>query len=117
MDIERWSPFKNEKLIEAVRLFPCLWQVNTKSYKDAVAKANENSHVAGVGQKFALSRTSFALSAFCSVETKQKEAVFPRIFHRWSHSSSLFFFFTVTTKIIITQAGLHKCTEVRWQVK
>ena len=39
------SVLKNEKLIEAVRLFPCLWQVNNKSYKDVVAKANENSHV------------------------------------------------------------------------
>ena len=37
------SVLKNEKLIEAVCLFPCLWQVNTKSYKDVVAKANENS--------------------------------------------------------------------------
>ena len=44
------SVLKKEKLIEVVRLFPCIWQVNTKSYKDAVAKANENSHVAGVGQ-------------------------------------------------------------------
>ena len=83
------SILKNEKLIKVVRLFPCLWQVNTKSYKDAVANANENSHVAGVGQKLALSRSSFASFAFCSVETKQKEAVFPRILHRWSHSSSL----------------------------
>ena len=90
------SVLKNEKLIEAVHLFPCLWQVNTKSYKDAVAKAKENSHVAGVGQKFAFSRTSFASSTFCSVETKQKEAVFPRILHRWSHLSSLplVYFFT-----------------------
>ena len=87
MNVENWSPFlKNEKLIEAVRLFPCLWQVNTKSYKDAVAKATENSQVAGVGQKLALSRISFASSAFCSVETKQKEAVFPRILHSWCHS-------------------------------
>ena len=48
------SILKNEKLIEVVRLFPCLWQVNNKSYKDVVAKANKNSHVAGVGQKLAL---------------------------------------------------------------
>ena len=75
------SVIKNDKLIEAVRLFPCLWQVNTKSYKDAVAKANKNSHVASVRQKLALFRTSFASFAFCSVETKQKEAVFPRILH------------------------------------
>ena len=47
------SVLKDEKLIEAVHLFPCLGQVNTKSYKDAVAKANQNSHVAGVGQKLA----------------------------------------------------------------
>ena len=40
MKVEMESVLKNEKLIEAVRLFPCLWQVNTKSYKDAVAKAN-----------------------------------------------------------------------------
>ena len=44
------SVLKKEKLIEVVHLFPCLWQVNTKSYKDAVTKANENSHIAGVGQ-------------------------------------------------------------------
>ena len=97
------SVLKNAKLLEAVRLFPCLWQVNTKSYKDAVAKANENSHVAGVGQKFALSSTSFASSTFCSVETKQKEAVFPHILHHWSHSSSLtlFYFFTNYARALI----------------
>ena len=70
------SVLKNEKVIEAVRLFPYLWQVNTKSYKDAVAKANKNSQVAGFGQTLALSRTFFSSSAFCFVETKQKKHCF-----------------------------------------
>ena len=30
----------DEKLIEAVRAFPCLWQVSSKSYKDVKAKEN-----------------------------------------------------------------------------
>ena len=29
-----------EKLIESVRGFPCLWQVSAKSYKDIKAKEN-----------------------------------------------------------------------------
>ena len=30
----------DEKLVEAVRGFPCLWQVRTKTYKDLTAKEN-----------------------------------------------------------------------------
>ena len=30
----------DEKLIEAVREFPCLWLVSSKFYKEAVAKDN-----------------------------------------------------------------------------
>ena len=29
-----------EKLIEAVRIYPCIWHVNSKSYKDIIAKEN-----------------------------------------------------------------------------
>ena len=30
----------DEKLIELVRTFPCLWQVSTAAYKDIKAKEN-----------------------------------------------------------------------------
>ena len=30
----------DEKLIEAVREFTCIWQVNSKAYKDKVAREN-----------------------------------------------------------------------------
>ena len=30
----------DEKLIEAVRLYPCLWQVSSRSYNDVIAKTN-----------------------------------------------------------------------------
>ena len=30
----------DEKLVEAVHSFPCLWQVSSKSYKDLRAKEN-----------------------------------------------------------------------------
>ena len=30
----------DEKIIEAVRSFPCLWQVTNKSYKDSKAREN-----------------------------------------------------------------------------
>ena len=33
MDVE-------ERLIEAVREFPCLWRVNCRAFKDAIAKEN-----------------------------------------------------------------------------
>ena len=35
-----------EKLIEAVRCFPSLWKVSSKSYKDAKAKENAWKEVA-----------------------------------------------------------------------
>ena len=36
----------DEKLVEAVRTFPCLWQVSTKSYKNARARENSWKQVA-----------------------------------------------------------------------
>ena len=36
----------DEKLVEAVRSFPCLWQVRTKAYKDLTAKENSWKQVA-----------------------------------------------------------------------
>ena len=36
----------DEKLIEAVREYPCLWQVTSKSYKDVKAKENSWKAVA-----------------------------------------------------------------------
>lgn len=36
----------DEKLIESIRDFPCLWQVNSRSYKDAIAKDNAWKQVA-----------------------------------------------------------------------
>lgn len=36
----------DEKLVEAVRDFPCLWQVSSQSYKDLRAKENALKEVA-----------------------------------------------------------------------
>lgn len=36
----------DEKLIEAIRSFPCLWQVSSKGYKDARARENAWREVA-----------------------------------------------------------------------
>ena len=36
----------DEKLIKAVHYFPCLWQVSSKSYKDARARENAWKEVA-----------------------------------------------------------------------
>ena len=36
----------DKKLIEAVHYFPCLWQVSSKSYKDARARENAWKEVA-----------------------------------------------------------------------
>ena len=38
-NIDSWS-MDDEKLIEAVRTFPCLWRVSSKAYKDKRAKEN-----------------------------------------------------------------------------
>ena len=38
----------NEKLVEAVRSFPSLWQVSAKSYKDLRAKENAWKEVASM---------------------------------------------------------------------
>ena len=38
---------EDEKHVEAVRGFPCLWQVNSKCYRDAQAKENAWKHVTG----------------------------------------------------------------------
>ena len=38
----------DEKLVEAVRSFPSLWQVSTKSYKDLRAKENTWKEVANM---------------------------------------------------------------------
>ena len=38
----------DEKLVEAVHTFPCLWQVSAKSYKDARARENAWKQVASL---------------------------------------------------------------------
>ena len=40
----------DEKPIEAVREYPCLWLVNSKTYNDAVAKGNAWKEVASQGK-------------------------------------------------------------------
>ena len=40
---------EDEKLIEAVREFPCLWRVSSRAYKDVRAKENTWKEVAKVG--------------------------------------------------------------------
>ena len=42
----------DEKLIEAIRGFPCLWQVSIKAYKDARAKENAWKEVAAQVSKY-----------------------------------------------------------------
>ena len=37
-----------EKLIESVRTFPCLWEVSNRSYKDLKARENAWKEVASV---------------------------------------------------------------------
>ena len=37
---------EEEKLIEAVRALPCVWQVNSKSYRDQTARENTWKQVA-----------------------------------------------------------------------
>ena len=41
------SVMEEEKLVDAVRSFPCLWQVSCRSYKDIRAKENAWKQVAG----------------------------------------------------------------------
>ena len=43
---ESWDVMDEEKLIEAVRSCPCLWQVTSKGYKDIIAKENAWKEVA-----------------------------------------------------------------------
>ena len=43
---------EDKKLIEAVRSFPCLWNVNSRAYKDARAKENAWREVAKVSMLF-----------------------------------------------------------------
>ena len=72
----------HDPLIEAVRLFPCLWQVNNKSYNDVVAKANENFHVAGVGQNWPCPEPPLPHPPFVPSEQSKRSSVS-------SYSSSL----------------------------
>ena len=41
-----------EKLIEAVRVLPCLWEVNSKSYRDQRARENAWKEVAETVREF-----------------------------------------------------------------
>ena len=36
----------DEKLVDAVRYYPCIWQVNSRMYKDITAKENAWKEVA-----------------------------------------------------------------------
>ena len=47
-----------EVLIEAVRCFPCLWQVSCRKYKDLRAKENAWKEVAGKVSLYAIVRCS-----------------------------------------------------------
>ena len=49
--IFRWRldciiPMDEEKLIEAIRCYLCLWQVSSKSYRDLIVKENARKEVA-----------------------------------------------------------------------
>ena len=49
----------DEKLIEAVRCFPCLWQVNSRLYRDVVAKGNALKEIANQVSACALTGGKF----------------------------------------------------------
>ena len=44
--LSRASEMDEEKLIEAIRSLPCLWQVSSKSYRDQRARENAWKEVA-----------------------------------------------------------------------
>ena len=52
-----------EKLVEAVRCYPCLWQVSSREYKDARAKENAWKEVASQVYTKPLRRTYYYLHA------------------------------------------------------
>ena len=47
MDVE-------EKIIDAVHEFPCIWEVSSKAYKDAIAKGNAWKEVSNKHMTFFL---------------------------------------------------------------
>ena len=53
-----------EKLIEAVRCFPCLWQVSSKSHKDARTRKNTCKKDASQITKETVNRNSILLSCY-----------------------------------------------------
>ena len=91
MNVERWSPFlKTKKLIEEVRLFSLPLAGEYQIVLRCGGKSKRKLPRCWRWAKIGLVQNPLASFAFCSVETKQKEAVFPRILHRWSHAKILF---------------------------
>ena len=54
----------DNKLIEAVRYFPCLWQVSSKSYKDVRTRENAWKEVASQITKEIVDRNNILLSCY-----------------------------------------------------
>ena len=54
----------DEKLIEDVCCFPCLWQVSSKSYKDARARENAWKEVASLVTEQTANRNNILLSCY-----------------------------------------------------
>ena len=44
--VARMESMEDEKVVEAVRDFECLWRIGTKSYRDIIAKENAWKEVA-----------------------------------------------------------------------
>ena len=53
---------REEKLVEAIREYTCLWKVNAKEYKDAIAKENAWKEVARKVSKILPKQTREELS-------------------------------------------------------
>ena len=75
---------EDEKLIEAVREFPCLWRVSSRAYKDARAKENAWKEVAKVG-------------------TLGKKRL-----HGWNNHHEKMKFFTFSFKMVVFQGRIAK---------
>ena len=59
----------DEKLVEAVPCFLCLWQVSSKSYKDASARENAWKEVASQVTEQTANRNNTLLSCFFEYRT------------------------------------------------
>ena len=78
----------DKKFIEAVRCFPCLWQVSSKSYKDVRTRENTWKEVASQITKETANRSNILLS--CYFELSYHDLLEPLSKYRMHPQFSLF---------------------------